>query len=92
MYRGTSDPLVPYGGGIFPSAAADLAQWSMLDGCTGAAATTHGLCQTFSSCAGGVEVTLCTVDSGHVLYADAAAQGAPVPDVVWETFQRHTLP
>jgi polyhydroxybutyrate depolymerase len=92
MYRGTSDPLVPYDGGIFPSAAADLAQWSMLNGCTGPPAATHGLCQTFSSCAAGVEVTLCTVDSGHVLYDDAAAQGAPVPDVVWETFQRHTLP
>jgi len=92
MFRGTTDPLVPYDGGLFPSAQADFSQWQMLDGCTATAETTHGLCQRVAGCNAGVEVTLCTIDSGHVLYADAAAQGAPVPDVAWEAFQRHTLP
>jgi polyhydroxybutyrate depolymerase len=92
MFRGTTDPLVAYNGGFFPSAQADFDQWSALDGCTGQPQTTHGLCSTHSGCQGGVEVTLCTIDAGHVLYAQAAAQQAPVPDVVWETFARHTLP
>ncbi len=92
MFRGTSDPLVPYNGGTFPSAQADFTQWSGLDSCSGQPSTTHGICSTNNICQAGVEVTLCTINAGHVLYAQAAAQGAPVPDVVWETFARHTLP
>jgi polyhydroxybutyrate depolymerase len=92
MFRGTSDPLVAYGGGFFPGAQADFNQWSQLDGCTGTPDTTHGICSTNAHCAGGAQVTLCTINAGHVLYAQAAAQGAPVPDVVWEAFQRQTLP
>jgi polyhydroxybutyrate depolymerase len=92
MFRGTTDPLVPYAGGTFPGAQADFDQWSQLDHCTGTPATTHGICSTNSQCAGGAEVTLCTINAGHVLYLQASMQGAPVPDVVWEAFQRHTLP
>jgi polyhydroxybutyrate depolymerase len=93
MFRGTTDPLVPYDGGLlFPSAAADFSQWQTLDGCTGPPETTHGVCQRVATCNAGVEVTLCTIDAGHVLYAAAAAQGAPVPDVAWEAFQRYALP
>jgi polyhydroxybutyrate depolymerase len=92
MYRGTNDPLVAYGGGPFPSAQADLDQWKMLDGCAATPATTNGVCQTFTGCKAGVEVTLCSIVSGHVLYADAATQGAPVPDVVWAAFARQLLP
>jgi len=92
MFRGNNDPLVPYNGGAFPGAQADFDQWSGLDGCTGQPQTTHGLCSTHSGCQAGVEVTLCTINAGHVLYTQAAAQQAPVPDVVWEAFARHTLP
>lgn len=92
MFRGTTDPLVPYAGGNFPGAQADFDQWSQLDHCTGTPKTTHGICTTNDQCAAGVEVTLCTINAGHVLYTQAAMQGAPVTDVVWEAFQRHTLP
>jgi len=92
MFRGTTDLLVPYDGGLFPSAQADFSQWQMLDGCSGSPESAHGVCQRTASCSGGVEVTLCTIEAGHVLYANAAAQGAAVPDVVWEAFQRQTLP
>jgi polyhydroxybutyrate depolymerase len=92
MFRGTSDPLVPYAGGLFPSAQADFTQWSTLDACSGTPETTHGLCERAATCNAGVEVTLCSIASGHVLYADAVTQGAPVPDVAWEAFQRQTLP
>jgi polyhydroxybutyrate depolymerase len=90
MTRGTEDPLVSFNGGVFPSAAEDLEQWAELNGCTGAAQPADGLCQTFTQCNGGVEVKLCAVDAGHVLYDNA--QGFSVPDVVWETFERQAMP
>lgn len=36
------------------------------------------------------EVTLCTLDAGHVPYDNA--EGFSVPDVVWSTFERQLLP
>ena len=92
MFRGTTDLNVPYDGGEFPGAQADFDQWKALDGCSGEPSTTHGICQTYSGCSAGVEVTLCTINSGHVLYADAVKQGAAIPDVAWESFARQTLP
>ena len=71
---------------------ADFDQWKSLDGCTGEPSTTHGICQTYSGCSAGVEVTLCTINAGHVLYADAVTQGAAIPEVAWEAFARQTLP
>ena len=38
----------------------------------------------------GVEVKLCALAAGHVLYDNR--QGFSVPDVVWETFKRQSLP
>jgi polyhydroxybutyrate depolymerase len=92
MFRGTSDVLVPYDGGVIPSAQADFDQWSTLDGCSGEPTTIYGACETHASCNAGVEVTLCTLDAGHVLYDGAAQQGAAVADVAWEAFARHSLP
>ena len=96
-FRGTMDDLVPYNGGmprnhLFPSAKADFELWAMLDKCTGTPTASRGVCQTYSQCAGGVEVTLCTIVGGHVLYGAAVAAGVPVPDVAWEIFQRHAMP
>ncbi len=92
--RGRQDPGVVYNGNAtWPSAMADFEKWSMLGGCTGTPTMSHGmLCQTRTQCSGGVEVTLCSIDGGHVLYAAAAAEMAAVPDVAWEAFARHTLP
>jgi len=96
-YRGLNDDLVPYNGGMplkwyFQGAKADFDQWSMLDQCMGAVTMSHGICQTKAQCAGASDVTLCSVNGGHVLYGDAANAGAAVPDVAWEIFQRHQLP
>ncbi|HXI60576.1 MAG TPA: hypothetical protein VNO55_31160 [Polyangia bacterium] len=72
---------------------ADFEKWSMLNGCTGTPAMSQGLiCQTRTQCSGGVEVTLCSINGGHVLYAAAVADMAAVPDVAWEAFSRHVLP
>jgi hypothetical protein len=53
---------------------------------------TSGCAAPYSGCSAGVEVTLCTINAGHVLYADAVTQGAAIPDVAWEAFARQTLP
>lgn len=91
MTRGTDDLLVPFAGGfLFASAAEDFAQWAERNGCSGEPAPSSELCQTFDQCDGGVEVTLCTLDAGHVLYDNP--QGFSVPDVVWATFERFVLP
>jgi polyhydroxybutyrate depolymerase len=90
MTRGTTDPLVRFEGGVFPSARQDFEQWAELDGCQGAPEAVDELCEVYSNCAGGVEVKLCAIDAGHVLYDNA--QGFSVPDIVWETFDRQRLP
>ena len=77
---------------FFQGAKADFDQWSMLDQCTGPVTMSHGICQTKTLCAGGADVTLCSVNGGHVLYDAAAAAMAAVPDVAWEIYQRHSLP
>jgi polyhydroxybutyrate depolymerase len=96
-FRGLSDPLVPYDGGMplqwyFQGAKADFDEWSQLDQCAGGTTSSHNICQTDAPCAGGSDVTLCTVNGGHVLYGAAASQGAAVPDVAWQIFQQHALP
>ena len=90
MTRGTQDTLVAFNGGVFPSAQTDFEQWAALDGCQGEPKAVDELCQVFDQCEAGVEVKLCALAAGHVLYSNS--QGFSVPDVVWETFKRQTLP
>jgi polyhydroxybutyrate depolymerase len=91
MTRGTEDRLVSYDGGLFPGAEEDFANWSELNGCASPPTTSAGgLCETRTGCAGGVEVTLCTLDAGHVLYQNA--DDFSVPDAAWALFERQALP
>lgn len=90
MTRGTQDTLVSFNGGVFPSAQADFEQWAELNGCQGEPEPVDDLCQVFSNCDAGVEVKLCALAAGHVLYNNS--QDFSVPDTVWATFERQTLP
>jgi polyhydroxybutyrate depolymerase len=90
MTRGTQDTLVSFNGGLFPSAQEDFEEWAARNGCQGSPREANELCQVFTDCDGGVEVKTCTLNAGHVLYDNS--QDFSVPDVVWETFERHTLP
>jgi polyhydroxybutyrate depolymerase len=90
MTRGTQDGLVSFNGGLFPSAQADFEQWAELNGCSGEPEPVDELCQAFTNCAAGVEVKLCALEAGHVLYDNR--QNFSVPDTVWATFERQTLP
>jgi polyhydroxybutyrate depolymerase len=90
MTRGTEDRLVSFDGGLFPSAQEDFEQWAALNGCEGEPEAQGELCQAFLSCDAGVEVKLCALAAGHVLYDNA--QDFSVPDTVWATFERQLLP
>ncbi|WP_437732481.1 alpha/beta hydrolase family esterase [Sorangium sp. So ce1335] len=94
-FRGTADVLVPYEGGpqqapngadiTFLGAVGTFERWAELNECTGApsAADSNG-CSTTSSCAGGVEVTLCTEQGGGMAWGS--------PEIGWATLKRHSLP
>ncbi|HEY2748909.1 MAG TPA: PHB depolymerase family esterase [Polyangia bacterium] len=107
-FHGTADPLVPYNGDAtmgFISVADDFAGWAMRDGCTDAMPATtftngDSSCASYLNCAGGAQVTLCTVQNGGHTWPG----GTPVPslgytttdlsatDAMWSFFQAHPLP
>lgn len=97
--RGTGDTLSAYEGGpVGPAgmqyqsigAQETLERWRMIDECTGEPVTTLELCETYPQCAGGVEVTLCTLPgAGHVLYANPS--DFDVASAAWAMFERQAL-
>lgn len=69
--HGTSDPIIPFGGGGIngnEAVSTTIDRWVARNHCTGAPTTTfqHGdaTCVTHGSCAGGADVTLCTIAGG----------------------------
>ncbi len=105
-FHGTADPLVPYDGSStlgFISVPDSFAAWGARDSCTGDPVETYrngdSHCSTYQQCAGGAEVTLCTVDGGGHTWPG----GTPVPslgatttdldatDAMWTFFQAHPL-
>jgi polyhydroxybutyrate depolymerase len=93
-FRGTADPLVPYGGGyssVVPGmpvtllgAQATFQKWAEIDQCTDSPSAADGNgCSTHSACQGGVEVVLCTKQGGGLEAGNAS--------VAWPVLKRHTL-
>lgn len=106
-FHGTADPLVPWGGSTslgFPSVSDTFAGWGSRDGCTGQPVETFrkgdSHCSTYSACASGTTVTLCTVEGGGHTWPG----GLPVPslgytttdlsatDAMWTFFQNNPMP
>ncbi len=105
--HGTADTLVPYLGspalGFIP-VRRSFEEWAARNGCTGDPVETYqngeASCLTYATCAGGAEVTLCTVLGGGHTWPG----GMPVPalgftsramsatDMMWDFFERHPLP
>ena len=93
-FRGTADTSVPYAGGTMTSsgmtltsigAVATFQKWAEIDQCTGAAsATDSNGCSTYSSCGGGVQVTLCTKQGGGHDPGNAS--------VAWPLLKKYALP
>lgn len=96
--RGESDTLVAYEGGntgstgwYSPGAKGTLDLWKKIDGCTGTVAQTLEYCETYSACAAGVEITLCSLPgTGHILYQNSL--GFDVPNTAWQMFMRQPMP
>ena len=104
QFHGTLDSLVPFGGDPqngFPSVRETFESWAARDGCTGAPAVTFAegdtTCESYASCDGGAEVTLCTVEGGGHTWPG----GVPIPglghtttavvatDAMWSFFAAH---
>lgn len=88
--HGTSDPLVPYGGGtpilptlgqgiVFRSVAETMKFWRMNNGCSAVEAVIyqHGdaTCVSYPECRDGADTVLCTIDGGGHTWPG----GLPVP-------------
>lgn len=93
-FRSSNDTVVPYAGGAsslvtgmpvtFLGAVGTFQKWAQIDGCTGSpTAADSNDCQYYKSCQGGVEVGLCTMDSGH-------APGEA--NIGWPFLKNYTLP
>jgi len=94
-FRGTSDPIVPYAGGYssvvqgmpinFLGAKATFQKWAEINQCTGSASAEDSKgCSTYSTCAGGAEVVLCTKQGGSHEAGNAS--------VSWPILKKHVLP
>ena len=105
-FHGMSDMTVPYNGDTqngWPSVPDTIAAWAKRDACTDSTPTqTYNkgdvTCATYSHCAAGTEVTLCTVsDGGHAWPGSPVAlpgttQNISATDAMWTFFQAHPLP
>jgi polyhydroxybutyrate depolymerase len=106
-FHGTADTLVPYDGNAsmgFLAVPDDFAAWGQRDQCTDSPSTTFTMgdvtCSSYLHCAGGAQVTLCTVQNGGHTWPG----GTPIPglgytttniratDAMWSFFQAHPLP
>jgi len=94
-FRSTGDPTVTYDGGYsnavtgmpinFLGAKATFLKWSQINQCTGSPSTEDANgCSTYSSCASGVQVTLCSKKGGGHDYGNAT--------VAWPLLKKYTLP
>jgi len=93
--HGSNDLIVPYGGGIAaPSTPDSFAYWGSADGCTGEPGETYSKgnshCDTYQTCDQGVEVRLCTLSGGHILYGND--DDVPIAELAWDFFTQHPLP
>jgi polyhydroxybutyrate depolymerase len=99
-FRGEADTLDAYGGGhVGPPGMAGytaigakptLERWRMIDMCTGPSTMMDSVCETYTTCAAGVEVSLCSIPGAdHVLYTNP--KNVNVPKIAWEMFKKHPL-
>ena len=89
-FRGTADTAVPYDGGTISSltnigAKATFQTWADINQCTGSpSAEDSNGCSTYSSCASGVQVTLCTKQGG--------GHDPGTASVSWPVLKKYSLP
>lgn len=103
--HGTSDGVIPYGGGGVngnEAVATTIERWRTRNGCTGAGTTTYGqgdaTCVTYDGCTAGADVTLCTIDGGGHQWPGGESIGVfsgklsddlDATGAMWEFFAAH---
>lgn len=97
-YNGGQTPIpaeCPLGGSCstfnFPSAKVNFGTWANFDTCTGSptANSNNSICQTYTSCAGKTEVSLCTSNSSTHCGSYASSH---IVDTAWQMFSQESLP
>src|SRR5262249_31336347 len=90
-FHGLDDRSVPYGGGGLQAVPASFNTWAQIDGCTGPPTVLDlgapNRCETFTSCAGGVHVALCSLVGDHFLYASQRV--LDIADYAWDQELSH---
>ena len=96
LARGTADAIVPYAGGPstppngvpttihFRGAKGTFEEWARINACNGNPSQAYDGCESYTQCAGDVEVTLCTEQGGRHTYGD--------PERAWEMLSKYRLP
>ncbi|MEJ2613270.1 MAG: PHB depolymerase family esterase, partial [Candidatus Thiodiazotropha sp.] len=89
-FRGTNDPLAKYDGspgfypdGAFVGAKETLKRWAAINHCSGSPRMDSNGCETYTSCDGGTQVGLCTIQGGGHLSGD--------PRTSWEFLKQFSL-
>jgi polyhydroxybutyrate depolymerase len=101
QFHGSADSTVYYGGGLLPfeevsymGAQESFQNWADVNGCSGSPSTVYygdSRCETYTNCADGVKVTLCTIQGGdhNTLYS---RDDILVTDMAWDFMSEFTLP
>ncbi len=98
QFRGTSDDLVPYEGGLrdggtttFPGAQQTFMSFGTINMCTGSPQPlpNHTACQAFPMCGAEVDTILCTVQNGTHC---GNYQSFGIVNIAWEVLQAKALP
>ena len=97
--KGMADSLEPYEGGLvgpaggqYVAVGAKASQklWADIDKCTGSTTTNDKYCASYTQCAEGVEVGLCSLpNTDHDTYGNGL--GFNVASVIWSMFKRQPM-
>ena len=97
--KGMADSLEPYDGGVvgpeggqYTDVGAKASQklWADIDKCTGTTTTNDNYCESYTQCADGVEVDLCSLpNTDHSTYSNSL--GFNVASVAWSMFKRQPM-
>src|SRR5262249_42236449 len=90
-FHGLNDPSIAYDGGGLQAVPASFSTWAQIDGWTGPSTMldlgSPNRCETFTSCAGGVHVALCSLVATHFVYASQTVLN--IPDYAWDQELSH---
>lgn len=93
--HGRQDNTVSYNqSSSWTGAQNNFRRWATLDGCTGSPVrtnlTANSFVERFSNCAGGTQVALYSIQSGHITYNNN--DGLDIAQITWDNLRSFTLP